>query len=286
MDIKELSDRLSKAIEGEPVQDHDAFIRGWIKHLPTEEQEAVTALYGIFGNSAPPKSKHVLVLVHGIRTAAVWHELVEEVFEHTEIRVIPIGYEYHDIVRFTLPFGREKTVHFVQDQLRQIRADFPKANISLIAHSYGTYIVSRILNSSSGYHFNKIIFCGSIVDAKFKWGHIQEAPDRLNFLNEVGFRDVWPVLAKSFSWGYGTSGSFGFKQARITDRYHDLDHGGFFNREWITKFWLTFIRDGQLVASGFSRENPSYWLQLLTIVHAKYLILFLIAFAGCAFYYL
>lgn len=283
MDIKELSDRLSKAIEGEPEQGRDAFIRGWVKHLPAEEQDAVTVLYGIFGNSGPPKSKHVLVLVHGIRTAAVWHELVEEVFEQTEIRVIPIGYEYHDIVRFAWPFGRRKIVHYVQDQLRQIRSDFPYANISLIAHSYGTYIISQILNSSSGYRFNKIIFCGSIVDAKFKWGHIHEVPNRSHFLNEVGFRDVYPVLARSFSWGYGTSGSFGFKQARITDRYHDLDHSGFFNREWITNFWLTFIRDGQLVNSDFSRENPPYWLQLLTIVHAKYLLFFLIAIAVLIF---
>lgn len=270
MDLKELSDRLAMAIEGVNAEDRDAFIRGWIKNLPLEEQEPATVLYGIFGNKAPPKSKHVLVLVHGIRTAAVWHDLVQDVFEPTEIRVIPVGYEYHDVVRFLWPFGRKKVVGYVQDQLRQIRTDFPQAAISLIAHSFGTYIVSRILSSSSGYRLNKIIFCGSIVDAKFGWGRIQELPDRSKFVNEVGFRDVWPVLARSSSWGYGTSGAFGFKQAKVTDRYHDLDHGGFFKREWIAKFWLSFIRDDQLVPSGCSRENPPYWVQLLTVVHIKY----------------
>lgn len=270
MNVKELSDRLATAMEGVAEQERDAFLRGWIRNLPPEEQEAATALYGIFGNRVPPKSKHVLVLVHGIRTAAVWHDLVQEVFEPTEIRVIPIGYEYHDVVRFLWPFGRGKVVSYVQDQLRQVRADFPHAAISLIAHSYGTYIVSRILSSSSGYRLSKIIFCGSIVDAKFGWGQIQELPERSRFMNEVGFRDAWPVLARSSSWGYGTSGSFGFKQVKITDRYHDLDHGGFFNREWVAKFWLSFICDDQLVPSGFARGNPPYWLQLLTFVHVKY----------------
>ncbi len=238
MDIKELGDRLATAVEGEAEDQRDAVIRGWIKNLPPQDQLDATVLYGIFQGNAPPKSKHVLVLVHGIRTAAVWQDLVQDVFEPTDIRVIPIGYEYHDVIRFLWPWGRSKVVSYVQDQLRQVRADFPQAAVSLIAHSFGTYIVSRILRSSAGYRLSKIIFCGSIVEAKFRWGQIQELPDRSNFINEVGFRDGWPVLAQSSSWGYGTSGSYGFKQVKITDRFHDLDHGGFFDRGWITKFWL------------------------------------------------
>lgn len=273
MDVKELSDRLAVAVEGVAEEERDAFIRGWIMNLPIGDQTPATTLYGIFRSEVPPRSKHVLVLVHGIRTAAVWHDLVQQVFEPTEIRVIPIGYEYHGVVRFLSPFGRKGVVSYVQDQLRQVRSDHPQAAISLIAHSFGTYIVSRILSSSSGYRLSKIIFCGSIVDAKFPWGQIQELPERSRFLNEVGFRDVWPVLARTSSWGYGTSGSFGFKQAKVSDRYHDLDHGGFFNREWIAKFWLSFIRDDQHTPSGFSRENPPYWLQLLTVIHIKYIVL-------------
>ncbi|MBX3653172.1 MAG: hypothetical protein KF686_03235 [Ramlibacter sp.] len=132
MEVKELSDRLAIALEGVAEEERDAFIRGWIKNLPTDEQQAATAIYGIFSNTAPPKSKHVLVLVHGIRTAAVWHDLVQKVFEPTEIRVIPIGYEYYDVVRFLWPFGRNRVVRYVQDQLRQVRADFPQAAISLM----------------------------------------------------------------------------------------------------------------------------------------------------------
>lgn len=283
MDVKELSDRLAMAVEGVAEEDRDAFIRGWIMNLPVAEQKPATVIYGIFKSEAPPKSKHILVLVHGIRTAAVWHDLVQEVFDPTEIRVIPIGYEYHDVVRFLWPFGRKGVVSYVQDQLRQVRADYPQAAISLIAHSFGTYIVSHILSSSSGYRLSKIIFCGSIVDARFRWGQIQELPERSKFMNEVGFRDVWPVLARSSSWGYGTSGSFGFKQAKVSDRYHDLDHGGFFDREWIAKFWLSFIRDDQHTPSGFSRGNPPYLFQLLTVIHIKYVVLAILA--SLLFYY-
>jgi hypothetical protein len=290
MDVKELSDRLATALEGVPEGEREVFLRGWICNLPAEEQAPATAIYGIFRSKVPPKSKHILVLVHGIRTAAVWHDLVQEVFEPTEIRVIPIGYEYRDVVRFLSPFGRAGVVIYVQDQLRQVRADYPHAVISLIAHSFGTFIVSRILHSSSGYRLSKIIFCGSIVDAKFPWGQIQELPERSKFMNEVGFRDAWPVLARSSSWGYGTSGSFGFKQVKVTDRYHDLDHGGFFDREWIEKFWLSFIRDDQHTPSGFSRSNPPYWLQLLTVIHIKYVVLavlvgFLLYFRPWASYF-
>ncbi len=283
MNVRELADRLHEALEGVPHAERPIFVKGWASNLPNEEKAAVMTLIGLFGFDIP-RSKHVLVLIHGIRTAAVWQDLVEEAFDGTDIRVIPIGYEYHDAVRFLLPCHR-RVVNYVRGQLRQVARDWNGAEISLIAHSFGTYITSQILRTDTDIRFKRIAFCGSVVPAKFKWASIPGLPGRDNFVNEVGYRDVWPVFARACGFGYGTSGSFGFRQAMIQDRFHNLDHSGFFDRSWIRRFWLPFIEQGIVLRSQADRPNPSLWSQLINVVSPKYLIpLILLLYVLCRYY--
>jgi hypothetical protein len=90
-----------------------------------------------------PSDGNVIVLVHGIRTTAEWAELVSSILEQVPgTRVIPVGYGYFDVVQFFLPGPtRRPPVHRIRRELAAIVKQYPNARISIIAHSFGTYIL-------------------------------------------------------------------------------------------------------------------------------------------------
>ena len=274
MDVAELSSRLQQALAANPHVDRLSFIRGWVANLPPGDQIAATALMGLLSFYSPPQEGHVLVLLHGIRTAAIWQEAVRSMFNGTSIRVIPIGYEYLDVFRFLIPFWRSGPVSRVAAQMQSIKRDNPNVHISVIAHSFGTFIISRILSPDQGIRIKRLLLCGSVLPATFAWENVQGRPSRDALVNDVGSRDVWPVLARTMTWGFGSSGTFGFKQAAVTDRFHNLTHSDFFSEEWVKEYWLPFICDGTIIPSKWESERPTppVWLNLLALFHLKYVV--------------
>jgi hypothetical protein len=57
-------------------------------------------------------------------------------------------------------------------------------------------------------------------------------------INECGIRDVWPVLAQSVTWGYGSTGTFGFGVQNVRDRFHPSGHSAFFDKNFVRDYWL------------------------------------------------
>jgi hypothetical protein len=101
----------------------------------------------------------------------------------------------------------------------------------------------------------------------------------MRVLNEVGSRDVWPILAHSVTWGYGSTGTFGFKTAGVRDRHHDCAHSDYFKPGFAEDYWLPWIQAGTLTASPFeSAEQTStpFFKNLLEVVHVKYVVLILL----------
>ena len=93
----------------------------------------------------------VVLLIHGIRTQADWGPMVRSRLEVPDkIEVIPIKYGYFDAFRFWLPFWtRTRPIERVYTQIRvAIQAAHekdPHAKLSIITHSFGTYIIGQIL---------------------------------------------------------------------------------------------------------------------------------------------
>jgi hypothetical protein len=86
-------------------------------------------------------------------------------------------------------------------------------------------------------------------------------------VNDAGARDMWPVLAKFGSWGYGPSGTFGFQSALIEDRFHNYSHSDFFNQEFVRKFWLPIFSREEVVRSTYERK-PSWRTSTLSLLAA------------------
>ena len=216
---------------------------------------------------------HIVVLIHGIRTQASWQVLVEKELESAGItKVHKIKYGYIDAFCFWFPFFfRNKPIKIIKKQLRGIRARKENADISVIAHSFGTYIIARILKECTDIRLFRLILCGSIIPLSYDWDSIPNYPNGENegIINEVGSHDYWPVLAETTTWGYGSSGRFGFGSHLVTDRFHNLDHSGFFRAEIVKKYWIPFLVKGTIVKSKHVPSTPPYWASALPYI--KYL---------------
>ena len=150
------------------------------------------------------------------------------------------------------------------------------SRVSVIAHSFGTAIVAWILKNKFDLKFGRIIFCGSVVNYRFPF---QIYSDRYegNLVNEVGTRDFLPILAESVTWGYGSTGTFGFHRPRVFDRYHkDVSHSAFLNAKFCRKHWIPVLK-GKKPLTSDNPESPPFYLRALSIIHLKYLMMLLLA---------
>jgi pimeloyl-ACP methyl ester carboxylesterase len=82
---------------------------------------------------------------------------------------------------------------------------------SIIAHSFGSYIVGYTMQKHPDIRFDKVILCGSIVPIDFDWSTLFHR-DQVNFVrNEYGVRDYWASMVGNFIRETGASGTEGFQ---------------------------------------------------------------------------
>ncbi|MDA8019457.1 MAG: hypothetical protein MPN21_18600 [Thermoanaerobaculia bacterium] len=166
--------------------------------------------------------------------------------------------------------------------------------VSVIAHSFGTFLIARTLQENPDIRIHRLILCGGIVPDDFGWEGVtaQLNTDRsgmVHVVNDCGLKDLLPVLAKSCSSAYGSSGHFGFGHPRVHDRFFPWGHGGFFLRRRIRKYWLPYLKEGRIEKGLSDQPTTPWWVSILTVLKLKFLVplglaasLFLIFFS---FYY-
>jgi hypothetical protein len=199
--------------------------------------------------SLPVPRKTVVILLHGIRTMAWWQNVVASIlFKKTNAIVLPVKYDYFDLLRFLFPLRvlRRGPIERVRKQIEGIRAQYENDRLVVFAHSFGSYILSRLLIENPYFAFDLIVLCGSIIKRDYDWDRVQSqilAPTkRDSIINECGLRDVFPVLAESSNSDYGASGTYGFGNFNVRDRYHPLKHSDFFNPEFIEEYWVPVVK--------------------------------------------
>jgi hypothetical protein len=126
----------------------------------------------------------------------------------------------------------------------------------VIAHSFGTYTIASLLKRENDIDLHNLVLCGSVLPINFDFGSIARKVKNL-CINDACTRDIWPVIAKILSFGYGESGTYGFYQALCRDRFHDFRHSDFFNEEFIRTYWMPIFASGILVPSAFVRKSAN-----------------------------
>lgn len=214
--------------------------------------------------------KHTIFLIHGIRTHAGWYERARQVFAQIEgVEIEPIKYGRFDLFRFLVPGPwRRGPIDRSEDRILPIIDRCKKQNhlISVIAHSNGTHVAATLLKESHLFRIDNLILCGSVVDTNFDWESVSHKVSG-TIINDYGVRDVWPALAKSFTWGYGYSGTRGFG-APVKDRMHDTTHSAYFTKDFMEKYWISFFKNGSIVWPEYSDDEipqSPRWFDLFEI---------------------
>jgi hypothetical protein len=258
-------------------------------YLDSSSQSGVGRSNQIQGDNVQnesPTDFQVVLLIHGIRTEADWGPMVRSKIEVPgKIEVIPIKYGYLDAFRFWFPFWtRNRPIERVYTQIRvalQVAHERdPHAKLSIIAHSFGTYIIGQILKQGFDLHIHRLILCGSVLPQNFPWEQYQGRFDREKVINECGKTDIWPVLAQSTSWGYGASGTQGFGAVLVKDRFHAGGHGQYFEPDFVEKSWEPFIRRGKFEGTKYEVQMPPtpWWMSVLGIFPLRWLVIAIIVF--------
>ena len=144
----------------------------------------------------------------------------------------------------------------------------PNSEYSIIAHSFGTFVVSRILQDEFDLRINRIVFAGSVVRYEFPFEHFS-GRFRGELLNEVAARDPWPAFAESITTGYGSAGTFGFKRPGVHDRWNDGGHSAVLNPKDAVAYWLPFLEKGEIIPKTSSTKVP-FWIRSLNMLRIKY----------------
>jgi hypothetical protein len=229
-------------------------------------------------NSKP--SKKLILLIHGIRTQAEWHEMVIPILKEKGTTVVPIKYGYFNAFSFWFPFfTRRGPIDEILWKIEDAIDNYADQDTELliIAHSFGTYAISQILKEKPTIRPKRMILCGSIIAENFHWDRL---PNRPEIINECGSRDIWPILAKSTTWGYGNSGVFGFGVPKVKDRFHNFGHSDYFTQEFVKQFWYPWIYESRVVTSEYESKRPvsPWWRSILSILPINWLIVIIIFF--------
>lgn len=234
-------------------------------------------------NGSEQPETHLILLVHGIRDIGRWQSEVRLPLEQRGFTVELTNYDRMNLLEFLAPVSsfRNRAKGKVLTQIRSAIAMHPNHRVSIIAHSFGTYVVSEVLREAFDLKFHRIIFCGSVVAYDFPFEQFQGRFTK-PVLNDVGTNDPWPAVAESVTFGYGSAGTYGFRVPGVRDRfYNGGGHDHFLNAAHCTTNWIPFLLGSREFPLG--NENavpPPLWVRFISIFKIKYLLFLLVILLG------
>ena len=192
----------------------------------------------------------VICPLHGIRTLAAWQKgLSDLAASHGWVcRLDRWSYGRFSLLAFFTPWSREAKLGWLRRQYdaethdRRLLIEKGQAP-SVVAHSFGTYILGYTLLRFDFIRFNKVILCGSILPWDFPWDQLIARGQVQAVRNEFGVRDPWVKWVRWFVRGTGPSGAVGFtcQHPRLEQEEFDFDHGDYFGLDHMEDRWVPFL---------------------------------------------
>lgn len=152
---------------------------------------------------------HWVFLVHGASSNAVWENQVQARYRRAGIVVERITYKAPYIWR--VPYFADRRVYFRKIE-RQMNDHLPKIGaddfITIICHSYGTYLVVHWLQRMQGIRVKNLVMMASVVSRR-DLAAVRNRVDRI--INDVFEQDRVPAWAEALRPAhYEATGVFGF----------------------------------------------------------------------------
>jgi pimeloyl-ACP methyl ester carboxylesterase len=112
----------------------------------------------------------IVVTLHGIRTHGRWQKQVTPYLARHGLVPYHLDYGWFGVLSFLFPWTRARRVQWLRDELRDLVDRTGTRRISIIAHSFGTWLALEALEAENGgLRFDRMVLTGSIVRRSFPW---------------------------------------------------------------------------------------------------------------------
>ncbi len=187
----------------------------------------------------------VVITIHGIRTTGDWQRELTDVLTQHGFRHVPLGFGFFKAVSLLMPWSRARKVEWFRRVYSDMFATTQRLP-SVVAHSFGSYIVTKAMLKYDDIRFDKMILCGSIVSRKYPWSKVLTQRGQAKaVLNEAGGRDIWAGVVEWLVSDAGSSGVSGFEDTadgRLTQLIHErYEHSDYFYRQNFENRWVPFL---------------------------------------------
>lgn len=215
----------------------------------------------------------VVLTVHGIRTTGDWQRELTDVLTQHGFRHVPLGFGFFKAVSLLMPWSRARKIEWFR---RVYSEKFATSEClpSVIAHSFGSYIVTKAMLKYDDIRFDRMILCGSIVSRKYPWTRILIQRGQVSeVLNEAGGRDFWAAVVEWVVSDAGSSGVVGFDDLAnggVLQLIHERhEHSDYFYRQNFEKRWVPFLRGAgakNVIPVGDEGVNRKFAITISTLI--------------------
>jgi pimeloyl-ACP methyl ester carboxylesterase len=135
----------------------------------------------------------LVLSIHGVECEGEWQlRITPELGGIDGLVHYPHVYGQFRFWKVLRPSSRERQINALYVLLDQLQKQYDGVRPSVIAHSFGTYLVSRVLATYPSVDLDRVILCGSIVDSRFDWAGLIANGRVRKVRNEVAGKD--PVV--------------------------------------------------------------------------------------------
>jgi CRP-like cAMP-binding protein len=221
--------------------------------------------------------KDIVFVLHGIRTFAYWQTELVKIFQDSGLAIACCNYGWFNEWRFLFlgEASRNAIIQHVESQLRQIMGNHPNKTVSVIAHSFGSYLIAEILSNNPQINVNRVLFCGSVLKSDHRFiGRVAALGDVI-IVNDRGTHDLWPCVAGRLRRKiYGDIGTNGLRRGdQMKDRlFGGFEHSSFFGTsEFYFKYWIPFFKTGEIVEpeSCDGKTDDRWWSKVVRMLCAR-----------------
>ena len=199
--------------------------------------------------------KPLVLTVHGIRTFGHWQKTIGELLSRIDFHAVSVDYGYFGLPKFIPSFLRRKQVEWFVDEYDRIcKVNHEYLSVSgalkypsVVAHSFGTYLVAQAMLKYPQVRFNKVILAASILPSDFPWEELILREQCQQIRHEYGGRDRWAGMARFLAKDVGDGGVTGYGGS-LGNRFVEIcrplfNHGDYFHPSYMETQWLPFLSD-------------------------------------------
>ncbi|MCD8418831.1 hypothetical protein J2Q11_13940 [Tenacibaculum finnmarkense genomovar finnmarkense] len=242
-----------------------------IRHYPDDEDfEIIKRVYNDRSLIDLKEKKGIIVSIHGLLSNAEWNNEIAPIASGDDWIFAPYTYETNKPDLLFRPGKRSKVVDDFREWIYNLQRRF-EGDISIIAHSFGTYIIGAYLEGfdngeSPPVSFNSIILSGSILSEKFDWekyrglcvGSVYNtiAPND-EFVKFMPTTELKKYIGMSNTFGKAGIEGFEIESPMLNQlSYNILSHTNSIKRDIIETKWMPYLNANRF---SFRTEMHEYY---------------------------